>query len=196
LSQASSHLLYALAWLSFGWAHSGLAGGRLKPYFGSRHRLVYNLLALIHIGLVWGVGQALLLRQPFDLPLAVRMGMGLLVLAGLAVMTLAMKNYDGQRLLGLRQYRDPQASDEEPLSFKGLHRYVRHPLYLGGYLILFGLADSEAGLATALWGGLYLAIGTVFEERRLVALHGQAYRDYQSQVPAFLPWKGRVLPPI
>jgi protein-S-isoprenylcysteine O-methyltransferase Ste14 len=196
LSPITHHLLYALAWLSFGFGHSALAGGLLKPRFGRYHRLAYNVVALCHIALVWLVGQVLLSRQGFDLPLWARLVMGGMTAAGLAVMWVAMGNYDGQRLMGLRQLREPEAPEHEPLAFQGLHRYVRHPLYLGGYLILFGLAGDEAGLATALWGGLYLAIGTYYEEKRLIGLYGQAYLDYKDRVPAFLPWKGRALPPI
>jgi protein-S-isoprenylcysteine O-methyltransferase Ste14 len=42
----------------------------------------------------------------------------------------------------------------------------------------------------------YLIIGTLLEEKRLVAEFGEEYRDYQEQVPMFLPggrsgkWKG------
>ena len=69
----------------------------------------------------------------------------------------------------------------------GLHARMRHPLYTAGLLILWGLASSEAGLATAVWGTLYFLIGARCEERRLITLFGDAYRDYRQRVPAFLP---------
>ena len=42
-----------------------------------------------------------------------------------------------------------------------------------------------AGLMT-----LYVLAGVYFEERDLVRVHGQAYRDYQARVPKLLPFGG------
>ena len=36
---------------------------------------------------------------------------------------------------------------------------------------------------------MYLALGTHFEERKLLALYGNDYRDYRDRVPALIPWK-------
>jgi protein-S-isoprenylcysteine O-methyltransferase Ste14 len=84
-------------------------------------------------------------------------------------------------------------SDDEPLRLDGLHRFVRHPLYTGVFLILWGRVDGDFELATAVWGSLYLLIGTWFEERRLVKLYDGSYVDYRRRVPAFIPWRGRAL---
>lgn len=45
--------------------------------------------------------------------------------------------------------------------------------------------------ATARWGSLNLLIGERLEERRLVALYGDAYRTYSERVATFVPWTGR-----
>ena len=57
--------------------------------------------------------------------------------------------------------------------------------------MLWGLVDGEFALATALWASAYFWLGSRYEERRLVARYGDAYRDYRNRVPAFIPWKGR-----
>ena len=72
-----------------------------------------------------------------------------------------------------------------------LHRFIRHPLYSGLFLVLWGHAQTEFALATALWGSVYLVIGAGFEERRLIDRYGDAYRTYRARVPAFVPWRGR-----
>jgi protein-S-isoprenylcysteine O-methyltransferase Ste14 len=38
---------------------------------------------------------------------------------------------------------------------------------------------------------LYIYIGSIFEERRLIAEFGEAYREYQRSVPRLIPRPGR-----
>ena len=54
-------------------------------------------------------------------------------------------------------------------------------------MILWGLVRDPVSLATAVWGSLYLMIGTYFEERKLRRLYGKAYDDYSRRVPPFIP---------
>ncbi|OAN46682.1 protein-S-isoprenylcysteine methyltransferase [Paramagnetospirillum marisnigri] len=181
----SDHALYALAWAVFGLSHSAFAG---RGWFGRWSRLAYNAVAVILFLGVGAAGAALLGDRPvFDLPLAVRWGMGALHLAGWGLMIWSARFYDLGRLGGLSQLRHPEAAADEPLRLDGPHGRVRHPLYASGFLILWGAALSPLGLATAIWGSLYLLVGTVCEERRLLRLYGEAYADYRRRVPAFIP---------
>jgi protein-S-isoprenylcysteine O-methyltransferase Ste14 len=113
-------------------------------------------------------------------------------------MLIGLRGYDLGRLAGTHQIRvaDGGAEDpeDEPLRVDGLHRYVRHPLYTGGFLILWGRVDGDLELATAIWASLYLVIGSRFEERRLLTLYGAEYADYRRRVPAFFPWRGKTRP--
>lgn len=127
---------------------------------------------------------------PLGLPGGVRLAGDIVAVAGLAVVGVALLGYDRRRFLGLAQLQAPDAPGDEALRIDGLHRFVRHPLYSGLFLVLWGHAQTEFALATAVWGSLYLLIGTVFEERRLVALYGPAYVVYRVRVPAFIPWRG------
>lgn len=186
-------LAYALAWGFFALGHSGLAtpwGRRvLERRFGRFARLVYNAVAVVQFALVAWVGT----RMPgeaFALPGGVKAAMLALHGAGWVVLLLSARFYDLGRLAGTAQARG--ASADEGLRRDGPHAYVRHPLYAGGYLILWGAAVNPPGLATAILGSLYLAAGTWLEERKLVALYGEAYADYRRKVPALVPWRGRV----
>jgi len=193
--------LYALAWLSFGALHSLLAHPpvrrRLEGLCGAATRLVYNVIATIHIAAVLGIGLTVVTSQPFPLPGWAAASLWLLAAAGAAVLVLGLREYDLGRFAGTWQLRHGEPLDRaetaEPLVTRGLHRYVRHPLYSGGMLLLWGLAQSPFGVATAVWGTLYFLIGTWFEERKLLAQHGAAYRAYRRRVPAFVPWKGRAI---
>ena len=117
--------------------------------------------------------------------------MGIVHLVGWAVLLYSARFYDLGRLGGLTQLRHPHQPEDEELRQDGPHAWVRHPLYAGAFLILWGAALSPLGLTTACWGSLYLLIGTWCEERRLLRRYGEPYRAYQRRVPAFLPWRGR-----
>ncbi|MGQ0663944.1 MAG: methyltransferase family protein [Pseudomonadota bacterium] len=200
-----AHLVYFLAWLSFALGHSALAAdpvkARLRPALGAAYRLAYNGFALAHFAGVVAVGRIALADAPgLARPDGLEIAQPAMLVAGLAVLAWALTGYDLGRLGGLAQIRaarrgrgnaSPPFAEDEPLRLAGLHRYVRHPLYSGLFLVLWGLADSELGLATAIWGSLYLAVGTRFEERKLMRHYGEAYARYRDRVPAFLPWRGR-----
>ncbi|MFW5680217.1 MAG: methyltransferase family protein [Pseudomonadota bacterium] len=187
----ADHGLYALLWLSFGLGHSLLAGrtGRrlLGPLVGRWHRLTYNVVAVLHLGLVFGLGRFVLAAdaEPFDRPLALLAVQTLMIGVACWLFWAGGRRYDAARLLGTTPER-PDAPPE-PLVTDGLHGRIRHPLYAGAHLLLWGLVGDPLSLATALWGSLYLVVGTWFEERRLQGLYGRAYDDYRRQVPSLVP---------
>ena len=193
--------IYALLWLSFGFVHSLLARAStkrlLQPLFGRSYRFSYNLFSALHIGLVIIGGQIVLGENSlkFELGNVFTLLAAACQVGGVIVIALSLTQYDLGRFSGTTQLfgDDDTSADEESLHITGMHRYVRHPLYLGACLYLVGGAVSEFGLQTALWGCLYLWIGTWFEERSLVNQYGIAYVEYREKVPAILPFRGRAI---
>lgn len=195
-------MLYALAWLSFGLGHSLLtmsnSTAAQTTLFGPYYRLAYNLFAVLHIFLVWFLGRWLLIDMAHvvvsDMYLPAFLIPGFV---GWIVLLLALREYDLGLFVGTTQIKNNKKgllpTPEEPLVKNGLHAYVRHPIYAGAYLILWGGADNDFGLATAIWGSIYLAFGTYFEERKLLANYGSDYAKYRSRVPAIIPWRGKVI---
>lgn len=200
MSPFLAHLLYGLAWASFGLGHSVLASPRVaaRLRLAAYTRLAYNLFALLHLMLVLAAGRWLLDGQPaFDRPgwlVAVQAGMALL---GLGVFLWGLSGYDLGRFAGTAQIRAHRAGvplpDHEPLHIAGANRWVRHPLYAGALPMLWGGVADERSLATALWATLYLLVGMMHEERTLLNLYGDVYRSYRMKVPALVPWRGRAL---
>jgi protein-S-isoprenylcysteine O-methyltransferase Ste14 len=188
------HALYALLWLGFCAGHSLLAGRRghrlLAPLAGRRPRLAYNLVAVVHLAVIWALGRFVLAREaePFALPAWVHA----LQLAAVAVAVWLFwaggRRYDLARFLGIRP-EAPEASPE-PLVTDGIQGRVRHPLYTAGYLALAASVRDPFSLATAVWASAYLAVGTWIEERRLLGIYGEAYRAYRRRVPAVVPRLG------
>jgi len=193
--------IYALLWLSFGIVHSALASASAKrflhPLFGKYYRLSYNLLSVLHIGFILIVGREWLGDNSANLNLVSQLDTIIVVCRwlGVGIILAALTQYDLGLFGGLTQLRQGSnaSSDEEVLHVTGLHRYVRHPLYLGAYFYLWGGVVDEFGLQTALWGSLYLFVGTWFEERKLISLYGRHYVEYREKVPAILPIRGRAI---
>lgn len=193
--------IYAALWGSFGLGHSLLAGHRVRAWvigrIGARERLAYNLIAMLHLLLVLTIGAALLGALPaLRIPWPLRAAMLAAVVAGLVVLAAAGRAYDLGRFSGLAQLRgtvrDAPGETPEPLVTDGMNRRVRHPLYLGLLLVLWGLAVTPLALATAVCASLYIAAGIRSEERKLRVLYDADYLAYCARVPALLPrpWRG------
>ena len=77
---------------------------------------------------------------------------------------------------------------KKSLITSGSYALVRHPLYLAGILILITkmrMAQIDL-LATLLISG-YFVIGAFIEEKRLLSVFGEEYRNYKQQVSMFIP---------
>ena len=199
---AQAQLILGLLWLSFGLVHSLTASPivkrRLEPVLGGLYRIVYNIVAGVHLAAVlsyeyFTAASSLKFARPWFWS-----GPAIAVeIFGWIVVLFALGQYDLGRFLGLTQMhehtRKLPPGPPEPLAMDGMHRYVRHPLYTGLFLVLWGRVGNELELATAIWGSLYLLIGTYFEERKLLREFGVAYAEYRARVPAFAPWRGKAL---
>ena len=91
--------------------------------------------------------------------------------------------------IGLAQvFQRSGSAETEKLVTDGLYRWVRHPLYTAAFIILW-LVPIMTWNLLALNIGLsaYMIIGTIFEERKLVAHFGDAYVMYRKKTPRIVP---------
>jgi methanethiol S-methyltransferase len=95
-------------------------------------------------------------------------------------------------LFGLRQtWLRFQNRAYVPLAFesRGLYRLVRHPLYVGWLLVFWSAPTMTAAhLIFSVATTAYILVAIQFEERDLVAVHGEKYTRYQRAVPMLTPW--------
>jgi protein-S-isoprenylcysteine O-methyltransferase Ste14 len=166
---------------------------RLRVRLGRRfgyYRLAYNAFSLATLAplaaLHWRLRGAPVVSYPGGwLALAVLMN----GIAG-ALFALGARAYGLADFLGWRSalaaYRGT-APAAPAFSTRGVLRWVRHPWYLAGLLVLWGHDLDAAGLTAAAVLSVYLVVGASLEERKLVAEHGDAYRAYQRSVPMLLP---------
>lgn len=102
-------------------------------------------------------------------------------------------------LFGLRQvwlHARGMIAHETPFVTRAYYRIVRHPLMLGFLVAFWATPHMSAGyLLFALMTTGYIVVAVKFlEERDLVALHGDTYRQYQRAVPMLLPLPKRRRP--
>lgn len=187
------------------WAviHSLTAGSRAKAFFrqtfGERayqgvYRLVYNIFSGLTLLPIFYL---LATRLPNDTiwsaPMPYRLLNYIVQLIGALGLLVALLQTDAWQFVGLRQFVRYLRGDNRPdppvsLITTGTYGLVRHPLYLFSSLFLWANpVMSLSNLAINLWVTAYFIIGSIFEERRLLLEFGEDYREYQAQVPRFLP---------
>lgn len=200
MSSAAHLMLLAAAWILYGLIHSVLAGHACKAWVRKRfptgfkaYRLTFNLAAL----LLLSVPLALLFSYPGD-PLWRWPGIwGWLAdaaaLAAIAGFVATYRIYDSGEFLGTSQLRKASVTldDQAPMRVSWAHRFVRHPWYFLGLVIIWTREMNAALLVSAVILTLYVLIGSRLEERKLVGLYGEQYRDYRQRVPGLipLPWQ-------
>jgi protein-S-isoprenylcysteine O-methyltransferase Ste14 len=99
-------------------------------------------------------------------------------LYGIWLIAQSVRGIDPLELAGIRR-----ETARGPLQTGGPYGLVRHPLYFGWVLAVFGAAHMTGDrLAFAALTTLYLVIAIPWEERSLVKSFGEDYRRYARQV--------------
>lgn len=189
--------LVLLSVLVYGLVHSFLASlwakARARRWFGAladrTYRLLYNIFAVVSflpvLALVSLLPDQPLYTIPFPWVLITSLGQ----ITAVAALILGLFQTDAWSFLGFRQLVRPVAVDQPAtLVIKGLYRWVRHPLYTAG-LVFIWLAPVMTANLLAMNAGLtiYILVGALFEERRLLREFGQAYIDYRKNTPMLVP---------
>ncbi|MEO8355900.1 MAG: isoprenylcysteine carboxylmethyltransferase family protein [Chloroflexota bacterium] len=183
-----------LGMVLWGIFHSLLASTGIKDLFrrvfGSgfmkSYRLFYNIFAVISIVpilyLMVTLPDGNLYQASFPYDYLMRIGQGVSVF----LLLVAVFQTDLLSFAGLRQLFKEEKKG--PLITGGLYHFVRHPLYTFSLLILWlspNMSLNSFIVYTALT--IYVLVGIVFEERKLVREFGQEYDQYRSTTPMLIP---------
>jgi protein-S-isoprenylcysteine O-methyltransferase Ste14 len=95
-----------------------------------------------------------------------------------------------------RRIPEVSPSEKAHLVTKGPYRVVRHPIYLGEFLIILGvflISGVAAVLAQFALKALFANPVITWEEEELRGRFGKSYEEYQQAVPKLFPvfWRRR-----
>ncbi len=108
---------------------------------------------------------------------------------GLIIMVICIKKYFYD-LSGIQALQKDKPSVTPTLQQSGLHKYMRHPLYSGTLLFVWGLFlffPFLSNLIASVILTVYVLLGISFEEKKLFIEYGEAYRKYSKAVPKLIP---------
>ncbi|MFZ4705246.1 MAG: methyltransferase family protein [Bacteroidales bacterium] len=101
-------------------------------------------------------------------------------------------DYDSLSFFGIRQIlnfgktNDTKPSDE--IKKNGLLGLMRHPMYLALLIYIWSQTSKMADIVVNVVLTVYIYIGTLLEEKKLLLEFGQAYSNYQKEVPMLIPF--------
>jgi methanethiol S-methyltransferase len=181
-----------LAYLAGGWViyfllHSVLAAEgvkhSLKNLAGSSYRLIYSGIATVGliVLLIWSGN--IESERLFESAGAIRYLSLMFTTFGVMTMQLAFRQYRLKSFLGF-------AEEKAELKIEGILKRLRHPIYSGLILVTIGFFLFIPTMASLVSCGCilgYLPIGMYLEERKLIAIFGEKYKEYKRNVPAIFP---------
>lgn len=190
-----NYLYLIISWIVYFSLHSVFALSSVKNAFYSiglnpqKYRLIFNIFGLVLLIPIFIISSFIESSNIFS-PNKIIKFAGLLFAGwGIVVIKIAFKSYDTKAFLGLANL-----DVENEFKTDGILKTVRHPLYSGSILLIFGYFLFDPKLSTLISSImliLYIIIGIQFEERKLIKTFGNKYIEYKQKTPMLIPrfWK-------
>ncbi len=188
------HILLAFLWIFYCIVHSLLATASAKLFFAKKmgkyfryYRLAYSIFATVTLLLLLYYQFSLISPLLFHSLSAMFLSCFILVIPGLVIMLVTIYKYF-KLLSGVRSlYQEKQFAE---LKVDGIHKYMRHPLYTGTLLFIWGLFfifPFLNNIIAVVSITAYILIGISYEEQKLIIEFGDSYKDYCLKVPRLIP---------
>ena len=100
-------------------------------------------------------------------------------------------DYDLLTFTGIRQmmqFRKTKKQAPGEIKKTGLLGIVRHPLYLGVIIFIWCNTFSTTDIVINSVLTIYIFLGTLLEEQKLVLEFGDSYIQYKKEVPMIVPF--------
>lgn len=189
-----SHLLIAGLWVLYCVLHSVLASLSVKNVFQKLMRGGFNYYRFLYTVFAFAGLAAIIIYQItvtslplFSQLLFIQITGAVVGFSGLLIMAICILKYFMQ-LSGVRWLTKNQ--HESKLMLDTMHKRVRHPLYSGTFLFIWGLLLVFPVLSLLIANIIitgYTLIGIRFEEKKLVQEFGESYIGYRKKVPMIIP---------
>jgi protein-S-isoprenylcysteine O-methyltransferase Ste14 len=104
-------------------------------------------------------------------------------------------SYDPLSFFGIRQIlnfnKNKEKNSTAEIKQNGLLGIIRHPMYLALIIYLWCQTFRVVDIIINTILTIYVIIGTILEEKKLVLEFGDAYKHYQQQVPMLIPFTNK-----
>ncbi|MDJ0669035.1 MAG: NnrU family protein [Desulfobacterales bacterium] len=157
------------------------------------HRLAFNLFSILTlIPVVW-YSWTLSSAPIFQWEGSLRGLQAAFIVIGVALLAAGALHYDFREFMGFSQISTTDAcrsiGKDCELKTSGILGLVRHPWYTAVFFLLWARDLDPAAVIVNSVLTVYVIIGTHLEERKLIAVFGQTYQEYQKEVSMFFPIK-------
>jgi len=106
-------------------------------------------------------------------------------------------NYDSLSFFGIRQILNfgkvISINPSAAIKKNGLLGVLRHPMYLALIIYLWSQTFKLIDILINIVLTIYVLIGTILEEKKLVLEFGEAYVKYQQEVPMLIPFTKKAI---
>jgi protein-S-isoprenylcysteine O-methyltransferase Ste14 len=189
-----NHIILAMLWMLYCVLHSVLASEWLKKKLRQRmknykwYRLWYTIFAFVFLIALLYYQVSIPTLELFAMSNLIFVTGSIVCFSGIIIMAICIRKYF-MNLSGLRSLVIENFSNE--LQITGIHKYIRHPLYLGTFGFIWGLFLLLPYLSLLIANTIitvYTLIGIGLEERKLINEFGESYLKYRSAVPKLIPF--------
>ena len=193
---SGSFWIILCAVLLYGVLHSLLASLQAKAlarqWFGPAanrwFRLFYNFFAVLTLLPIMLLPAVMADKPLYSIPYPWYILTGVLQVAALVLLMVGVSQTGLMSFLGIQQFLGRADEAPQSLVVDGLYRYVRHPLYTAGLAFIWLIPVMTFNLLALNIGfTLYILIGALYEERKLLKVHGEDYAQYKKQTPMLIP---------
>lgn len=191
----SEHVSLVIFWILFSILHSVFATGwwkeRMRKWLGESfkfYRFYYSVFATINLAAILYFQFTIVSPLLWNTVYLIHYAGLIATAAGMIVMMACMRKYI-LVVTGVRAFSN-SANSRPVLQTGGLHKYTRHPLYLGTLVFIWGIfliSPKISHLICCVAMSVYTLAGIFFEEKKLVVEFGEEYTRYASEVPRLLP---------
>ena len=188
------YVVLGFLWILFCGLHSLLAALSVKKWMAERfgsaykyYRLAYTLFAFITLAIVVYYGVSMESSFLYNRNAITNLLGFIISIIGLVVMAICIKKYFIS-LSGLKSLY--QESPTNALMVGGIHQFVRHPLYTGTFMAIWGVFIAYPFISLLISNliiTIYTLIGIELEEKKLEGEFGKEYAHYKQMVPKLFP---------